>query len=210
MSKLQISAGDESSIAAILTFWFGDIGDGFDIAKQSTLWFSGGPEIDNEIRERFGPLLRRALLGDLDSWRERADSCLALVLVLDQFSRNIYRGRAEAFAGDQQAREVVGQALRAGFEQQLSYIQRTFLYMPLMHSERLQDQRRCVELFEALLRAVPEEGRPVIANNLDFARKHLQLIEQFGRFPYRNEVLERETTQQEMMYLLNGGARFGQ
>lgn len=201
---------DDQAVAAILDFWFGDIGEGLDISRQQALWFGGGPEIDREIEQRFAPLVRRALIGDLEAWRHSARSCLALVLLLDQFTRNMYRARPEAFAGDHLARELVSDAVDKGFDKELGFIQRTFLFMPLMHSENLADQQRCVALFEALLQQVPESGKPVIENNLQFARQHLEIIEQFGRFPYRNDVLGRETTHREMVYLLNGGARFGQ
>lgn len=201
---------DEKAVDAILRYWFADIGDGFDIGKQQALWFGSSLEVDRDIDARFGALLRLALLGELDNWCLRADSCLAWILLLDQFTRNIYRGRPEAYAGDAQARAAVRNALQRGFESQLSFMQRTFLYMPLMHSEQLEDQQRCLECFEALLREVPEQGKSVIENNLQFARQHFEIIQQFGRFPYRNDVLGRESTQSELVYLLEGGARFGQ
>lgn len=201
---------NDDAIADILNYWFGDIGDGFELGAQSQLWFQGDADTDRDIRERFGDWVTRALAGELSAWCERADACLALVLLLDQFTRNIYRGQARAFAGDTLARDVVVDALQRGFDRQLPFIQRTFFYMPLMHSEQLADQRRCVALFEALLNEVPEAGRAIIANNLRFAEQHRDLIEQFGRFPYRNDVLGREPTVAERDYLEQGGARFGQ
>ncbi len=201
---------DIAQVEAILDFWFDGIGDGFAIERQSRLWFGGGEAVDREIRRRFSDDVERAVAGQLDHWRDTPASALALVILLDQFTRNTWRGDAKAYAGDERAREVVEQALANGFDRQLSYMQRTFFYMPLMHSERLSDQWRCEALFEALLAEVPAQGKSAINNNLRFARQHRELIETFGRFPYRNAVLGRESTAAEAAYLAHGGARFGQ
>ena len=201
---------EDDTVFRILHFWFADIGNGFDVGVQNGLWFKGSAETDAIIAERFAAQVERALAGELHSWREQPESALALVLLLDQFPRNIFRGQARAFAGDELAGSVVSEALQQGFDQHLTFLQRTFLYMPLMHSECLSDQLRCVALFENLLSEVPADGKSVIGGNLKFARLHLELIERFGRFPHRNAVLGRESTAEEEAYLNGGGARFGQ
>ena len=132
------------------------------------------------------------------------------MILLDQFTRNIYRGDARAFAGDPQARELVKQGLATGLDKALTPIQRSFFYMPLEHSESLQDQDQCVALFEQLLEEVPQQGKAVIQSSLDFAIKHRDIIRQFGRFPHRNQAIGRSSTPEEQAYLNSGGARFGQ
>lgn len=201
---------DDEAVSGILQFWFNGIEDGFDVGGQTDLWFKGSEAVDREIRQRFGGLVESALAGELSHWQQHRDSALALVILLDQFTRNIYRGSADAFAGDARARGVVEMALERSFDRRLGFVRRTFLYMPLMHSETLSDQQRCVTLFEALLSEVPAEGKPMISSNLKFARQHRQLIEQYGRFPHRNAALGRPSTAAEIAYLEGGGARFGQ
>lgn len=204
------SLEEKQASAGILQFWFGDIGTGFDTASRNALWFKGGKETDRAIAGRFGGRVERALAGDFCNWVQQPEPALALILLLDQFPRNMFRGQARAFAGDERARSVVSAALQRGFDQQLTFLQRTFLYMPLMHSESLPDQQKCVTLFENLLSEVPSEGKVVIGGNLKYARLHLELIERYGRFPHRNSALGRASTAEERAYLDGGGVRFGQ
>ena len=135
---------------------------------------------------------------------------MALIILLDQFTRNIFRGSPRAFEGDERARSVLNAALARGFDHSLSYKERCFIYMPLEHSESLADQQRCVELFEALLAQAPAAYHANIGSSLNFAIKHRDIIREFGRFPHRNEILGRMATPEEMRYLADGGARFGQ
>jgi uncharacterized protein (DUF924 family) len=161
----------------------------------SEKWFAKDDEFDTSIRARFLELLDAARRGDLSHWEEEPDGALALAIVLDQFSRNLFRGTPSAYAGDAQARGVTARALARGFDRQCDQELVTFLYMPLVHSEDLADQERAVFLFEAL-------GTP---ENLRSAREHRDIIARFGRFPHRNGVLGRETTAQERIFLDEGG-----
>ncbi len=207
---MSICFTEQSAITAILDYWFADIGDGFDIKSQQKIWYLGDETVDNDIQQRFGDWVERALARELDNWCVTPEGTLALVLLLDQFTRNIYRNSAKAFSGDELARQIVNDALAMSVEQKLTSIQHTFLYMPFMHSESLDDQERCIALFETLLQAVPAEGKRCIEGNLDFAIQHKNIIEAYGRFPYRNAVLGRENTEHELNYLNNGGSSFGQ
>ena len=200
----------EAAIAAVIDYWFADIGDGFDVSQQYKRWFSGGADVDREIAERFGDLVRDGLRELLSHWAETARGTLALILVLDQFTRNVYRGSARAFAGDDLARQVLYRALAQGHDRPLNLVQRSFFYMPLQHSESLADQQRSVELFQQLLDEAPEQGKALLSSNLDYALQHRDIIVRFGRFPHRNAVLSRAPTSDEQAYLSDGGARFGQ
>lgn len=197
-------------IADILDFWFGDIGGGFDVQPQTKRWYGGGAELDKDICDRFGSWLATAIDGKLSSWNESAEGALALIILLDQFSRNIHRGSARAFAADAMARETLQLLLNDGIEAELTIVQRSFLYMPLEHSESLEDQNRSVALFEQLLSDAPAAGKAHAQNCLDFAVHHREIIQRFGRFPHRNQVLGRAPTPEEQSYLDGGGARFGQ
>jgi len=167
----------------ILDFWFSD-----EVRK---LWFNSTPEFDELLRERFEGLWTRASRGELDGWLQSAAGCLALVLVLDQFPLNMFRGQAQSFASEAQSREVARVAIDKGFDQGLDLSSRAFLYMPFMHSEVLADQQLALQLF----------AQPGLEDNLRFARHHYGIVEKFGRFPHRNESLGRESSEPEIEYL---------
>lgn len=200
----------KAAIAAILDYWFADIGTGFDLRQQYSIWFSGDETIDHAIARYFGQWVDSALAGQLSGWQSTPEGLLAKVLLLDQFTRNIYRGDARAYDGDEQARQLVKAALANGEDKQLHYVQRSFLYMPLEHSELLQDQEQAVTLFRQLLQEAPAAGKQALSSSLDFALKHRDIIRRFGRFPHRNQVLGRQSTPGEQAYLDAGGSRFGQ
>lgn len=185
----------------ILDFWFSE--------GMSKRWFSGGPELDEEIRSKFGRLVALAQAGGLTDWEAEPQSRLALVIVLDQFSRNIFRGKAKAFAGDARAQQLVTDALARGFDEQLPWMGRVFLYMPLMHAENLALQEESVRRFTALAEAVPESLRAGVRSSLDFAIQHRDIIARLGRFPHRNAALSRTNTALEFDFL-KIGPRFGQ
>lgn len=176
---------------AILDFWFSP--------RVRPLWFDAGADFDEEVRVRFLPLYQQALRGDLSAWEDDAMSSLALVIVLDQFPLNMFRGRPESFAGEQEAGRVARQAVERGYDVQLSAKQKAFLYMPLMHSEDLADQDLALELF----------ARAGLEDNLGWARHHRELIRRFGRFPHRNAILGRPSTAEEMAYLASPEAFHG-
>ncbi|HXE22242.1 MAG TPA: DUF924 family protein [Rhodoferax sp.] len=203
---------------AILDYWFEDgLALGWPSRDLNERWFGGAAAQDAEIRERFGPWVECALDGGLQDWEAECGDDeamtggrrLALILLLDQFSRNLHRGTTRAFAGDARAQRLVGEMLAQGLDERLPPVARVFAYMPLMHAEDTGLQRECVRHFEALAAAVPAALQASIAGNLRFARTHLEIIERFGRFPYRNAVLGRESSVAELEFL-QSGPRFGQ
>jgi uncharacterized protein (DUF924 family) len=157
-------------------------------------WYAKDDAFDAEIRDKFLTLYESASVGQLDHWGATAEGALALVIVLDQFPRNMFRGSARTFAADARARAVANLALKRGYDQDLPEADRGFLFLPFMHSEDLADQERGV----ALYRAAGDE-------NLKYAEEHRDIIRRFGRFPHRNVVLGRETTPQERAFLDGGG-----
>lgn len=183
----------------VLEFWFGD--------RARALWFAKDEGFDDEIRRRFSATHAAALAGRL-AWEDTAEHSLALVLVLDQFSRNMFRGRAEAFAGDPLARAVADRAIARGFDRALHFDRRRFFYLPLEHSEDLADQLRCVALFRSLLEEQDDAWRDQAAEQLRYAELHLDIIERFGRFPHRNQLLGRATTPEEASFLAGPNSSF--
>jgi uncharacterized protein (DUF924 family) len=181
----------------VLNFWFGREGDP-DYGEFREAWFRKDPEFDREIRDRFEALYEAAAAGDLDDWKAEARSCLALVILLDQFPRNMFRGDPKSYATDPKAQETAEYAVDHALDRELPEFQRTFLYMPFMHSEDLEYQRRSVELFRGL-GGSDSEG---------YAVRHMEIIERFGRFPHRNEVLGRRTTPEEAEFLTQPGSSF--
>lgn len=169
--------------ADILTCWF--------TPPMSEHWFNSTPEIDANLRSRYSVLWLQATQGDLEDWKQTAEGCLALCIVLDQFPLNMFRGEAKCFSTEAQAIAVSKYAIRMGFDQQLPLDQRAFLYMPLMHSENLADQDESVRLFEAA----------GLDGSARFASHHRELIRRFRRFPHRNAILGRESTPAEIEYL---------
>ncbi len=183
-----VGAGD------ILEFWFGPP-DVRASGLSRKVWFKKDPEFDNEIRERFLATHEAAARGDLDSWTESAQGCLALLILLDQFPRNLFRGDARSFATDAKAHAVAQKTFERGFEQNLSPLERGFVYLPFEHSERLEDQVRAVMLVESL----PDgEG---MAEWKKSAHRHYEIIARFGRFPHRNAVMGRPSTEEELAFL---------
>lgn len=170
-------------IKDILNFWY--------TPPMSEHWFNSTPAIDTEIRERFESTWAEAKIGNLDTWKQTAEGCLALCIVLDQFPLNMYRGEARSFSTEQQAVAVTKYALAQDFDQQLAPERVMFLYMPLMHSEHLVDQDESVRLFTAV----------GLIENARFAEHHRGIVQRFGRFPHRNVVLGRESTPAELEYL---------
>jgi uncharacterized protein (DUF924 family) len=167
----------------IINFWFSD--------AVSERWFKSTPEFDRQLTDRFEDTWDRARRGELDHWKQTAEGCLALAIVLDQFPLNMYRGEGKSFSTEALAREVARHALEQGFDAELTPQQKAFLYMPFMHSEDLADQDLCLELFD----------QPGLESNLKFAHHHRGIIEKFGRFPHRNAPLGRTSTEAEIEYL---------
>lgn len=185
----------------ILEFWFDLPGDeGFGQSREA--WWHKDPAFDAQIRSRYLDQYRRAVAGELDSMAQAPEGALALILMLDQYSRNIFRGKPEAYASDEQALGLAREALGAGFDQAVPPLWREFFYMPFEHSETLADQDLSVSLFAAL--PVKKERDETMAA----AHRHREIIAQFGRFPHRNEILGRESTPQEIEFLKQPNSSF--
>jgi len=189
-----------STPAEVLTFWFA--GD------AEAHWYQRNDAFDASIRARFGETLEAALRGDLDDWADTADGWLALLIVRDQFSRNLYRNDARAWSGDPATQVLALDGIARGDDQRLTSQQRVFAYMPLEHAESAVLQQHCVHLFERLLDSQPEAEHARFQNYLDYARRHCEVIVRFGRFPHRNAVLGRADTPEEKAYLATPGAGF--
>jgi uncharacterized protein (DUF924 family) len=196
--------------AEILSFWFADaLRTPEAAAGRQSIWFGSHEQFDQEIHHRFGTLPDRALTGEFDAWLCSSRTALALVIVLDQFPRNLFRGSARSFAFDIRAQEATLAAIDSGFDSHLDPLEASFLYLPLEHSESLQQQERSVVLFERLLARAPTGLVPLFEQFVDYARRHRDLIARFGRFPHRNAILRRTSTPEESEYLEAGGETFG-
>ncbi len=195
----------------IYEFWFGDLDDsGAWGDEQEKLWFRGAGEADEIIRARFLEDIERAAAGAYDDWTDSPTSAVALIILLDQFPRNVYRHTAEAFAQDEKARSITLVLIDEGLDEEMLPIERLFVYMPLEHAENLVLQERCVELMRGLVQDAPPSQREAFEAFVDYAERHHAIIEEFGRFPHRNETLGRHATPAEVAYLRDGGETFGQ
>jgi uncharacterized protein (DUF924 family) len=170
----------------LLSFWFG---------QDRKRWFEKNPAFDEEIRSRFLPLYEKGVSSGLEGWKSEPRACLALVILFDQFPRNMFRGSARAFASDERARACARTIVDKGWHRAMTPDERTFAYLPFEHSESLEDQELSLRLFE---------GNP----NLEWARKHWEIIRRFGRFPHRNAALGRESTPAEIEFLKQPGSGF--
>ena len=191
----------------LVALWFGELDAGglpSEACRQR--WFVRDPAFDDHLRERFGALVEEAIAGELDApWRETPPGRVASMLLLDQLPRNLHRNSPRAFAGDATALELARAFATEGLDRLHRPIERVFLYLPFEHSEALEDQQRAVELFETLRDEVSESARALFENYADYARRHCECIERFGRFPHRNEILGRESSDDERRYLAEGG-----
>ena len=193
----------------VLTFWFGDLTDGFADEAHRRQWFNGGPEFDTACRTRFSSLSARAADGELDLWLDAPKTCLAYILLCDQIPRNIHRGTPMAFATDGPALNAARTGVERGLDADLGYDERCFFYLPFEHSESVLDQHTCVGLFSQLRDQTPDGFRHLTGNYLQFAHQHRDIIQRFGRFPHRNALLGRDSTPAELEFL-EGGNDFGQ
>jgi uncharacterized protein (DUF924 family) len=199
-----------SEITQVLDFWFGKCAaDGaIDRAKRN-MWFSSEHQYDAVIRKQFGKLHRRAARGELDAeWAATPRGRIALIVVLDQFSRHIHRGTATAFAQDPAAQRLAAAGVEQGADRALIPAQRAFLYLPFEHSEDLKLQRLSTRSFERLAGEVAPAWRKEYAGFADYAGHHRDIIERFGRFPHRNRILGRASTPEEVEFLKEPGSSF--
>lgn len=186
----------------VLDFWFGAPGSA-DAGTARKEWFVKNPEFDRRIDERFGPTIERALRGELDDWAATPAGALARIVVLDQFTRNCFRGAGRAFAGDPQALAAASALVGSRQDETLTPLQRAFAYLPFEHAESLARQDEAVRLFTRLAGDAPE-----LKTMLDYAHKHREVIERFGRFPHRNVALGRRSTAEELDFIATPGTGF--
>jgi len=201
---------------SVRDFWFGTVpltADG--LTRRMPFWFGeGGSTLrerrDEHIRVRFGELLERAARGELASWADGPRRRLSLIILLDQFPRSVFRGSPRAFAHDSQALALTLSGMQSAADAALTVVERIFFYMPLQHAERPEVQEESVAAFRRLLSEAPESLRGHFASALRSAENHHEIIERFGRFPYRNRTLGRECSPAELEWLRAGGSSFGQ
>lgn len=194
----------------VLNFWFGGNSEKIS-AQQQKKWFMVDHQFDALIKRSFTMTLLAGSRGKLDEWELTPEGRLAFIILLDQFPRNIFRGTANAFLYDEKALSLARDGVEFKHDTSLSIFQRVFFYMPYQHSESLKIQQQSVQLFATLVEQADNEADKNFAkNSYQFALQHQMLIQRFGRFPHRNKVLGRQSTQEETEYLQSGGARFGQ
>lgn len=191
-------------VNAILNFWFGVPGKTpSEYGQLRQVWFKKDPAFDEIIRTRFQEHYERAAADQLAHWRQAPKSCLALILLLDQFPRNMFRNDPRSFATDTQALAAAQGAIAQAFDQQLLLVERLFLYLPFEHSENLDHQNQCVNWISQLA-----DQHPGMESTLEYAVRHRDVIARFGRFPHRNKILGRATTPEEAEFLNQRGSRF--
>ena len=203
-----------SRIHDIIQFWFEGVDDQTKINNQKSpfnKWFSGKKDFDDQIRARFEEDLSNASNGRFKDWEAGAKGCLSLILLFDQFSRNIYRSTPKMYATDLLALKISLKSIQEKFDQRLLLIERVFIYMPLMHSEDILLQEESIRQFEALVvdsKAKSPYNTHYFENNLLYARRHYEFIKWFGRFPHRNVLLNRPSTNEELEFLKQKGSSF--
>ena len=173
---------------SILEYWYSE--------GVKSKWFNSNKSFDEEIKSKYENVWLNALRGEYDSWNSSAEGCLALVIILDQFPLNMFRGEVKSFSSEAMAIKTVKIAIDNGFDKLIDSEKLSFLYMPLMHSENIEDQDDSVKLFKAAK----------MEDNLRFAKHHRDIVEKYGRFPHRNKILQRDSTQEEINYLESDGA----
>lgn len=195
--------------ADVIEFWLGDL-DAYGQASPEVAarWWRKDPAFDRAIGDAFAPTYEAIVAGRCDGWLETPAGRLGYILVLDQLARNMFRDTPKMFAADPLARRATHEGFAKGHDRMLPLDGKVFFYMPLMHSEHLEDQEQCVALFEALAREAPAPARPRLAENHRFAIAHRDIIARFGRFPHRNAILGRASTDEELAFLEQPGSSF--
>lgn len=199
MTDLNDSTDDAQ---AVLDFWFAAKGDPEHGAVRD-LWFRKSDETDRQIAERFGPLIEQALRGELEAWATEPQTALAQIVLLDQFTRNTFRDTPRAFAGDKRALAAAMAMVGARHDEKLLPVQRVFVYLPFEHAEGIVMQQEALRLFTRLVTEAPE-----LQNMLDYAQRHHDVVQRFGRFPHRNVILGRQSSTDEIEFLRQPGSRF--
>ena len=197
----------DARVSAILDYWFGELpSDDFFPAEKAAFWFKCDPAVDVYVRENFQKDLDRASRGRLASWEKNPRPALALVLLLDQFPRHIYRDAAQAFDFDEKAADLCLWGIEQGYDRALKPVERWFFYIPLMHAEDADLQKMSVEAYTRLCDEAPATLKEALSGALDYARRHREIIDRFGRFPWRNAILVRESTPEETEFLKTSGS----
>ena len=199
----------KSDIQCVLDFWFA--GSGMDsprVDSRMDRWFGVDDSLDRQIREEFGDLVQKASDNKLMDWAETPEGCLALIILLDQFRRNIYRGSAEAFTLDHMALKLCIDGTIAGDHKSLTAMQRLFYFMPLQHAESAAVQKKSVSIFQALAEDATDTLRETFLTTAQFAELHHDIVVEFGRFPHRNAALGRESTPEERAFLEQPNSSF--
>ncbi len=193
----------------VLQFWFGSLKTAEDYPDEKVkVWFSGGKAVDEEIASRFGALVAAAANHQLDSWKETPKGRLALIILLDQFPRNMYRGQAKAFAFDGLARQLTLDGLALNEDLKLFPIERVFFYLPLEHAEDIALQNLSLEKFHEITQIASPAQMARYNSYEDYAKRHYEIIAKFGRFPHRNAILNRASTPEEAEFLKQPGSSF--
>lgn len=193
----------------VLAFWFGELDDqGRAPQAQAKKWFTKNSEFDADVKARFAATHEAVNDGKCEAWLETPRGRLAYVIVLDQLSRNMFRGTADMFASDSRALRAAQGGIDKGDDKKLAGDARTFLYMPLMHSEDWLVQDRCVSLFEDMREAAPPDERARLDSHVKYAIMHRDIIKRFGRFPHRNSILDRTSTPDEVEFLTEPNSAF--
>jgi len=198
-------------INRVLRFWFGDLKEN-EAASEAhrKMWWIKDHENDKRIKDNFGNDLKLAIDGELDDWKTCCDGLLALIILLDQFSRNIYRDTYKAFSQDKMSLQICTEGIGKGFDNELHPVKRIFFYMPLMHSECIDMQEKSLKCYSGLANEFTEPGSvaKTVSNSYAYALRHYEIIKRFGRYPHRNEILGRESTQEEIEFLRESGSSF--
>ncbi|MBK8259169.1 MAG: DUF924 domain-containing protein [Polyangiaceae bacterium] len=198
-----------NDVERVLTFWFGTLdAQGRATPEVRTRWFKKDTAFDQEIRDQFLSFYHQATQGQLSNWLTTQRGRLALIIVLDQFSRNMFRGTPQMYTADAQAVSTANTAFECGDESVCAFAERGFLYLPLMHSELLVDQQQCIERFMAFREELPDDQKSAVDQNIDYAIRHRDIVARFGRFPHRNEIVGRESTPEEVEFLKEPGSSF--
>lgn len=204
-------SSEDYKIRRILDFWFGDLNEkGLPSDAHRRIWWIKDPENDEMIKVNFGNDLNMAIKGELENWSSNHRGSLALILLLDQFSRNIYRDTAKAFSQDQIAVKLCLEGIDKSFDNKLHPVQRIFYYMPLMHSEDICNQEKSIKSFSNLAKqsTATEAIANMVFSSFEYALKHYEIVKRFGRYPHRNKILGRESTQEEIEFLSGSGSSF--
>ena len=203
-------ASEPMTPQTILDFWFGELTDGFADTAHRTRWYAFDDAFDRLIQDQFAATLQAACQSELNGWLDDPEGRLAYIVLTDQFSRQIHRGTAQAFASDALALSAAREGISRGMDRDLELNQRSFFYMPFEHSEALLDQHTAVGLFAQLRNETPPPYRQNTGESLRHAQQHRDIIQRFGRFPHRNALLDRVSTEAEVEYLAQASNRFGQ